>query len=838
MSIRTESRLIDEVVARVDGGRSVLVVGPAGIGKTTVVRAASERLAAQRRIVLAATSATAAEMPLAAFAHLLVTGEGTPAERLGSALGTLAAADGVVVIDDAHHLDPESAVLVQHLVTTRAAVVVMARRDGLALPDAIARLVRDGDVDELDVPPLDRAGVIALAEARLGGLLDVASGELLHRASGGNPLHVHELVVAARRDDLVTCTAGVWTLDRVAVRGSLAELIADRMGRWTAEMRNVAEHVASGSAVPASVVEMIAGREAVTAAIAAGVVRSRDADGQLEMHHPLVTELVRAELGPAHLTARLSALVTAASGSPLVDSTTMASWLATLAEQAPVDVGQLIAAAEVLIDQARPHAALRLAELAVGFDERAAAGVFVRATAQLGRPVTTDDPDLAMRAARGAVEALMFGIGSLDGARRALAAASLSGPDSVARVEVEALSLVSELICGAPVGRSAFRLLEIADEHRGELSALIAASGVGPALVGMGRHRDGIDLYERLGDGGPLATAYHRLQFALNRVESSLAAGRTADARIHVEERLHRIEGADAPTAIVFAGAADAQLMIAAGRPADAARHLGRVLAVLGTFDSVGIGTWAMCTLDWCCAWAGIPGPADVPDRPNEQGRLVFPLAQLARAAARAERGSLAAAREQAIALATECSANGHAGTALNAWHLATRIQPSMVIAEQARRACSSCDGDLSVVVLAHVDALAAADGPALVAVAERFAELERPALAHEAFLRAARVAGDEGRRSRATSLRAAAADMIGEGMRPTFAARSATGSIGGVALTVRESEIALAAASGESNAAIAERLGISRRTVETHLQAVYRKVGVSDRATLAALLG
>jgi DNA-binding CsgD family transcriptional regulator len=55
--------------------------------------------------------------------------------------------------------------------------------------------------------------------------------------------------------------------------------------------------------------------------------------------------------------------------------------------------------------------------------------------------------------------------------------------------------------------------------------------------------------------------------------------------------------------------------------------------------------------------------------------------------------------------------------------------------------------------------------------------------------------------------------------------------------LTRREWEIASAAAAGQSNQEIAERLFVSRRTVESHLQHVYVKLGVTNRVALAEAL-
>jgi DNA-binding CsgD family transcriptional regulator len=55
--------------------------------------------------------------------------------------------------------------------------------------------------------------------------------------------------------------------------------------------------------------------------------------------------------------------------------------------------------------------------------------------------------------------------------------------------------------------------------------------------------------------------------------------------------------------------------------------------------------------------------------------------------------------------------------------------------------------------------------------------------------------------------------------------------------LTARERDVVLAAAEGAGTRAIAEQLFLSSRTVEHHLSAAYRKLGVSNRAALVALL-
>jgi DNA-binding CsgD family transcriptional regulator len=58
-----------------------------------------------------------------------------------------------------------------------------------------------------------------------------------------------------------------------------------------------------------------------------------------------------------------------------------------------------------------------------------------------------------------------------------------------------------------------------------------------------------------------------------------------------------------------------------------------------------------------------------------------------------------------------------------------------------------------------------------------------------------------------------------------------------GVQLSAREREVVLLAARGLTSRAIGERLFLSTRTVEGHLQRTYTKLGVTNRAELAPLV-
>jgi DNA-binding CsgD family transcriptional regulator len=74
--------------------------------------------------------------------------------------------------------------------------------------------------------------------------------------------------------------------------------------------------------------------------------------------------------------------------------------------------------------------------------------------------------------------------------------------------------------------------------------------------------------------------------------------------------------------------------------------------------------------------------------------------------------------------------------------------------------------------------------------------------------------------------------ELVATGLRPRNAALE-----GAAALTPRQRQVCDLAAAGKGNRAIAQELFLSIKTVETHLAAGYRKLGVNARVELAARL-
>ena len=98
---------------------------------------------------------------------------------------------------------------------------------------------------------------------------------------------------------------------------------------------------------------------------------------------------------------------------------------------------------------------------------------------------------------------------------------------------------------------------------------------------------------------------------------------------------------------------------------------------------------------------------------------------------------------------------------------------------------------------------------------------------------RSLRTALEQAERSGATALAASARDaLIRTGAKPRRAALT-----GAAALTAAQERVARLAAGGLGNRDIAELLFVTEKTVEGHLGAAYRKLGISSRAQLTDAL-
>ncbi|MGD9531172.1 ATP-binding protein [Pseudonocardia sp.] len=196
--------LLDRAAQAADGrGRLVLVAGEAGIGKTVLLRAFAEQAPVATLWGLCDSLSTPRPLgPLRDVAGELggsvtaALGAATPQHELfATVLEALRTPARALVVEDLHWADEATLDLVRFLgrrIATLPVLLVLSYRDGGGpahpLTPVLGDLVSGPDTQRLQLAPLSRAAVTELVE---GHRLDAAA---VHGRTGGNPFFVSQIL--------------------------------------------------------------------------------------------------------------------------------------------------------------------------------------------------------------------------------------------------------------------------------------------------------------------------------------------------------------------------------------------------------------------------------------------------------------------------------------------------------------------------------------------------------------------------------------------------------------------------------------------------------------------
>ena len=200
-----------------------------------------------------------------------------------------------------------------------------------------------------------------------------------------------------------------------------------------------------------------------------------------------------------------------------------------------------------------------------------------------------------------------------------------------------------------------------------------------------------------------------------------------------------------------------------------------------------------------------------------------------------AAHGELSAAAAEAQRAADTAAESGAYGLEVLALHDVARFGRAADVVDRLEARTELVDGSLVDSVAAHARALADGDGASLDAASHLFSSLTLDLFAMEASAAAARMHRRDGKRASAFAAQERARELGAQCDSPQTPSLNWAGQPED--LTAREREVADLAATNLASREIAERLGITTRTVDNLLGRVYAKLGLSGRQDLADLL-
>ena len=878
----------------------VVMTGAAGVGKTRLgeelLLAAGSRPTA-RVVGHPATE----QIPLGALAHLLPsdlgrgmgTGEDDRPALFHQARSHLAdQPDGqrlLLLVDDIDHLDATSLALLLPLTIERRIFLVATVRAGTPLPDVIVSLLKDGHLAIETIPVLSDDEVATLLHRVLDGPVDSDAVARLAEVSGGNLQVLREIVLRSQEQNTLVLERGTWRLRGLPRSARLDELIGSHLAELGDAELQALEALAVAGTLGLADLEELAGAEVTAALDRRGLLRvtADNRRTRVAVAHPIYGEILRQQmtlLRTRQLQRTLADLLEQYGARRRDDLTQLARWR--LEAGGEVDADILVSAGRLAVlgrdaEQARRFARAasdggRTHDAALIAVEAAVLDTDVPEVEQIVAAVW-GDPSLPQATRSHLARRLAnarFWHGDLEGALQALSEAEPLLDDPMASMMVraqralllanngradEALEIVEAVGSirsnGSPAPPGAGRAPGTLDHGgpgaSGSTSGAVAdprvrvdlAVAQSIACISLGRFSEAIEVAREGARTQSLLPAWQRRRgmaaHVLNEAHALAYSGRYPEAKALIEGAETGAQAARARAAIVWFEVVLGEIARDSGRGRDAVRHFTTGAELASAAGQEAALVWALVGIAQGHLLLG-DGPAATAALARADAHT-SPLAtswstrERARAWLLACNGDLAGARQ----LITQV---GDASREEHLWNFECGVVHDLVRFGDPEAAVGRL-GELEALVegpyiralAAHARAAVAGDPACDADAVEQFAAMPCLVLGAETSMELAELHRRAGSHREAAAAVRRAAELV----EAAGGART-PGLLRGDSfepLSKREREVALLAAEGVASREIAERLYLSKRTVDSHLSSVYRKLGVAGRAELRTAL-
>lgn len=286
------------------------IIGPRGVGKTTLAHAVEARIQNTTHVISIFGTGSAVDSPYVAFSVLMAALSEHESESPTAIMHKLTelikqAAQGrptVIMLDDLPGIDTGSVgVLVQLLMTGTVKLLVMARSLS-DLPDDLAWMVKDGRLAIERVKDFNRAEARTLLKKALNGPVAESVVSSLFELSAGNPLALQALVHENLTRGSLRQRGVVWVLEGARQEASeniLDDLVEARLLALSESARTGLEKFALLRTVSLTVALQVLGTDVFSELEEHGLISvSLGPNSLVSFTEPFIGESLRERLSP------------------------------------------------------------------------------------------------------------------------------------------------------------------------------------------------------------------------------------------------------------------------------------------------------------------------------------------------------------------------------------------------------------------------------------------------------------------------------------------------------------------------------------------------------------